>query len=598
MDSSALKRLRFLLVIGLGAWVIIWARLFYVQIFSHQRALEILAAQHKFLLELSGRRGKIYDRNLIPLGCGVNTLSLYAVPDSVRDRRYLSRVLAEVVGANPDTLLASLSSGRKFVWIKRQLSPDQLVEFKKWDLPGTYLVAEERRYYPKGDLGRSFLGYTDVDNVGIAGLEKNYDSLLRPKTVEVPFLRDARGGTRPLDYKAENGITDGMNLVLTIDIRLQEIVETELKQAVGCCRALSGMAIFMDPFSGEILAFANYIEGRDGSAYNKAIVDCFEPGSTFKLLTFASALEHGVFKPEEVIGGEGGECQFPGIVVHDHEPFGPLTFRRAFEVSSNIISAKIARAVGWERFCETLQSFGVGEKTGVDLPGETRGVVPLFDQPNEVTLTTMGFGQGIAITALRLLCCYAVVANGGFAISPSIVKKILDSEGQVLPARGVNHPQQVCGKRVLSPTTVSILVEFMEGVVDSGTGAQAQMYNLKVAGKTGTAEKPLEGKRGYKPGAFVASFVGFVPSDKPRLLGLVILDEPQGQHYGGQVAAPAFRRIVEKALVLPGYEIETNGGRSPIKSLTERRSKPSLVPFSDKKRYALDIGEPLDFENP
>jgi cell division protein FtsI (penicillin-binding protein 3) len=598
MDSSALKRLKFLLVIGLGAWVIIWGRLFYVQVFSHQRALEILADQHKYLLELSGKRGNIYDRNLIPLACGVNSLSLYAVPDSVRNRRYLSRVLAEVVGTNPDSLLASLSSGKRFVWIKRKVNPDQLVEFKKWDLKGAYLVAEERRHYPEGKLGRSFLGYTDIDNVGIAGLEKNYDSLLRPKTVEVPFLRDARGGLRPLNYKAEDGITDGMNLILTIDIRLQEIVETELRRAVGSCGALSGIAIFMDPFSGEILAFANSINGQEGSAYNKGIVDCFEPGSTFKLLTFASALEHGVFKPEAVIHGEWGECQFPGIVVHDHEPFGPLTFRRAFEVSSNVISAKIAREVGWDKFCETLQSFGIGEKTGVDLPGETRGVIPRFDQSNEVTLATMAFGQGIAVTALRLLCCYAVVANGGFAVSPSIVKKTLNSEGQVLPARGGNQPQQVCGKRVLSPTTVSTLVEFMEGVVDSGTALQARMYNLKVAGKTGTAEKPLEGERGYKPGAYVASFVGFLPSDKPRFLGLVILDEPQGQHYGGQVAAPVFRRIVEKALVLPGYEIERNGKGSSIESLTERRSKPSPVFLSDEKSYALEVGQTLDFENP
>jgi len=598
MDSSALKRLKLLLVIGLGAWVIIWGRLFYVQVFSHQRALEILADQHKLLLELSGRRGKIYDRNLIPLACGVNALSLYALPDSVRNRSYLCRVLAEVVGINPDTLLASLSSGKRFVWIKRQLSPDQLVEFKEWNLKGAYLVAEERRHYPQGKLGRSFLGYTDIDNVGIAGLEKNYDSLLRPKIVEVPFLRDARGGLRPPNHKAEDGITDGMNLVLTIDIRLQEIVETELRRAVSSCGALSGTAILMDPFSGEILAFANYIDGRDWSAYNKAIVDCFEPGSTFKLLTFASALEHGVFKPEEMIHGEWGECHFPAIVVHDHEPFGPLTFRRAFEVSSNVISAKIARAVGWERFCETLQSFGVGEKTGVDLPDETRGVVPAFDRPDEVTLTTMAFGQGIAITALRLICCYAVVANGGFAVSPSIVKKILNHEGGVLSARGVNQSREVRGERVLSPTTVSTLVEFMEGAVDSGTASLTQMYNLKVAGKTGTAEKPLEGEKGYKPGAYVASFVGFVPSDKPRLLGLVVLDEPQGQHYGGQVAAPVFRRILEKALVLPGYEIEKDAEGSSIKSLTKRRSKPSPVRLSDEDRYALEVGQTLDFENP
>ena len=213
-------------------------------------------------------------------------------------------------------------------------------------------------------------------------------------------------------------------------------------------------------------------------------------------------------------------------------------------------------------------------------------------------MTTMAFGQGIAITALRLLCCYAVVANGGFAVSPSIVKKVLNSEGQVLPARGVKRPRQVRGKRVLSPTTVSTLVEFMEGVVDSGTALQARMYNLKVAGKTGTAEKPLEGERGYKPGAYVASFVGFLPSEEPRLLGLVILDEPQGQHYGGQVAAPVFRRIVEKALVLPGYEIKRNGKGSSIKSLAERRSKPSPGPLSEEESYTLEIGQTPDFENP
>jgi len=210
----------------------------------------------------------------------------------------------------------------------------------------------------------------------------------------------------------------------------------------------------------------------------------------------------------------------------------------------------------------------------------------------------MAFGQGIAITALRLLSCYAVVANGGFAVSPSIVKKVINPDGQVLSPRRINQPQGLRGERILSPTTVSTLVEFMEGVVDSGTASLAQMYNLQVAGKTGTAEKPLQGEKGYKPGAYIASFVGFVPSDKPRLLGLVVLDEPQGQHYGGQVAAPVFRRIVEKALVLPGYEIERNKKGSSLTSLSRRRWRSSPGLLAKEESYALEIGQSSDFESP
>jgi cell division protein FtsI (penicillin-binding protein 3) len=595
MDRTALRKLKLLLIVGLGAWVIIWARLFYIQIFCHQRALEILASQHNSLLKLSGRRGGIYDRNLIPLACGVNALSLYAVPDSVANPRRASRILAEVLGLNSGELLRSLTSERDFVWIKRKVSPDQLAEFDQWKLAGVYLLEEERRYYPKGTLGRSFLGYTDIDNGGIAGLEKNLDSLLRPKTVEIPCLRDARGGLHLSDYRTKGEVADGLNLVLTIDVRLQEIVEAELKGAVDSSRALSGMAIFMDPRSGEILALASYIRGREWSAYNKAIVDCFEPGSTFKLLTFAAALEHEVLKPWDVIDGENGRCQFPGIVVHDHEPFGPLTVRRAFELSSNIISAKIAHEVGWDRFCETLRRFGIGERACVDLPGETRGVVPPFEKPNEVTLTTMAFGQGIAITALRLITCYAVVANGGYAVSPTIVGRIIDAGGEVLPPKRVSRTEPTYAERILRPETVSTLVGFMEGVVDSGTALRARMYNLKVAGKTGTAQKPLEGGKGYEPGAYIASFVGFLPSERPRLLGLVVLDEPHGERHGGQVAAPVFKRIVEKALVLPGYEVELEKPRPAAGSLTERKPGPSPRLPPEVRSYALEVADRPDF---
>src|SRR5580692_7956000 len=542
---------RLLIIAGVALlWMgAVFGRLTYLQLFRHSDYLARALRQQQRSFEITPERGAIYDRNGRPLAMSVSVDSAFGVPAEIADEHLAARLLSGVVGVPQEVLEARFESSRSFVWISRKLPPEKAEAINKLNLKGIYLQKENQRFYPKRDLAAHVLGFVDLDEKGLMGIERELDSQIRGKSERIVVMADAR--QRWFDG-GEAQRERGASVVLTLDEKIQYSAERELAAAMAKTHAAAGTVIVMNPNTGEILALANWPKFNPNKAndapaetwMNRAVSAIYEPGSTFKLITLAAAFDQGITRPDEVFDCENGAVYISGHRIRDHKPFGLLSVADILAKSSDVGAIKIALRLGAPRFYDYVRGFGFGSLTGVELPYESRGRVESLDW-KPVSTAAISMGQEVGVTPLQLITAVSAVANGGLLYKPQIVAELRRGE-KVLPWEGALAP--VDSKRVIRPETAATLRQLMEGVVLHGTGPLAHLDGWTSAGKTGSAQKidPTTGR--YSPTQFIASFTGFAPINNPAVTILVSLDSPVGLHEGGQVAAPVFKRIAEQVL--------------------------------------------------
>ena len=557
---------RLLIVAGVALlWMTaVFGRLGYLQLIRHSDYLVRAQRQQQRTIEITPKRGAIYDRNMHPLAMSVPVESAFAVPSEIGDNKAMAaRLLSGVLGIPREVLETRFESGGSFVWILRKLPPDKAEAVRALNLKGVYLQGENQRYYPKRELASHVLGFVDLDEKGLGGIEYGLDSTIRGKSEKIVVMADARqrcfdGGAAQKDQ--------GANVVLTIDEKVQYIAERELAAAIAKTHALAGTVIVQNPNNGAILALANWPKFNPNSPndvknearMDRAVSAIYEPGSTFKLITLAAAFDQNLIRPEEVFNCENGAVYVAGHRIRDHKPFGLLTVSDILAQSSDVGAIKIAIRVGAPKFYEYIRAFGFGQQTGVDLPGESRGLLRRLENWTPVSIGSISMGQEVGVTPLQLVTAVSSIANGGTLYKPHVVAELRRGD-QPMPLTGALAPGEP--KEVIRPETAATLRRLMEGVVLNGTGKLARLDGWTAAGKTGSAQKidPATGR--YSPTQLIASFTGFAPINDPAVTILVSLDSPVGPHEGGMVAAPVFKRIAEQ--VLPYLDVPRDVPLSP-----------------------------------
>jgi len=536
------------------------------------------ALQHRARIELMPHRGPIMDRNGEALALSLDVPSVYVRPHEFRAPEAGVGALAAALHL-PAKLVRAKTAGRQpFVWLKRQASPREAEAVQHLALPGVYTVAEGRRFYPLGSLAAHVLGFVGVDSQGLEGLERRLDRTIRGEARDIEADRDARGRAMfTAGVQAEPA--QGSRVELTLDAGIQDATERELAAGVAAARAAGGAAVVLDPTTGEVLALANvptFDPNHPGALSdhrwrerirNRALTDPYEPGSTFKAILAAAAIEERVVQPNDMFFCENGRYQIGRWKIHDSHPHGWLTFAEVIEYSSNIGATKVADRLGAARYARYLRAFGFGSRTGIELPGETPGIMRPVEAWARIDLATHSFGQGVSVTPVQMAAAFGAIANGGTLMRPYVVHRIVDRNGNVTLE---NRPTPV--RRVVSQRTAETVTTLLRRVVEEkgGTGTKARLDDFPVAGKTGTAQKVNLQTGGYSAKR-IGSFVGFVPADRPRLVILVLIDEPGTSSYGGIVAAPVFRAIAISALGRLGIE----PAPSPVPQLV---SAPPVVP--------------------
>ena len=554
MDHKGSRRIVIIVVLGLMMWVFLVTKLFSIQVLHNHEYRQYGEDQHQRRRTLFAQRGDIYDRDGTKLVFNLPVKSYFAHPFEVEDPQRLSTLFGQLLNCSSRSIRKDLSRHPTFVWIARKLSPVECQLVESWNLSGVYEQDEIQRYYPGRALACQLLGFTNIDNKGLEGIELQYDEVLSGQDGWVVIQIDACGRSIPLLEYPRQEPADGLGLVLHLHAGYQAIAEQELARGISDTGARAGCVILMDPGTGQILAMANeprYDLNDPGGVpthwrRNRAITDMFEPGSTLKIVTAAAALQEGVKKPDDLIYCEGGQMQVCRKVFHDVEENGWLTFQQVIEKSSNIGTIKLARELGEQTFYQYARAFGLGNLTSVDLPGEVKGLLAHPRTWSKLSLPSMSIGHEVAVTPLQLICAYAAVANDGMMMKPQMVHSVIDRRGNV-----IERFEPVPIRRIISSETAAVLRSFLTRVVESGTGQKARIEGFQVAGKTGTAYKLKEDGYGFSHSRFVASFCGFFPADRPQLVGLVVLDEPKSPHSGGHAAAPVFRRIMEHVLHIP-----------------------------------------------
>lgn len=552
-------RMRTILILG-AIWVAaIAGRLYQLQVARYDHYANKAARQQQRVVVLDPPRGTIYDARGRELAVSVQVDSAYAVPPQIEDPLAAARAIAAIVPeVDAEKLARQLAQDREFVWVARKLDAPVAAALRALELPGLFFLPESKRYYPMRELAAQVLGYVGTDNHGLAGLELLYDETVAGKPGKRTVLRDARRGTVVSPQLAFSEAEPGRDLHLTLDAAIQHIVERELAKAVEERGASRGSVILLDPATGAVLAMAtypafdpNHFEDFPASRWrNRAIMDVYEPGSTFKVVTAAAAVEAGKVRPEDVF-----DCQMGGIVlretlIRDHKPFGRLTFAEVLAKSSNVGTIKAALLVGDEGLYRTISGFGFGRSTGIDLPGESSGIVHPLRKWGPLAKAYVSFGQGISVTPLQLAAATAAIANEGTLLQPYVVA----ATGRGREIRAVHAEPPVVG-HPLSPATARTLKLMMEGVVTGGTARSAGVAGYRIGGKTGTAQIPVAG--GYSRNSYLPSFIGFAPVDQPRIVGVVAIAEPQGfMYHGGQVAAPVFGALARQVLLYLGIRPE------------------------------------------
>ena len=552
VETKYYKRQQAVALAGCVFALCLGGRLVAIQGFASDIYISQARDQHVKEMPLAAKRGQIRDREGRVLATTLESQSFFVNNISDADTlRSLAVRFSKESGENEREVLQRLKGKRSFVWLARQMIDGPEAE----NLPEAIgHVVEMTRAYPMGSVGGQLIGYTSVDQAGIEGIERAQDKLLSGAPGEVSSRIDAKG--RPIsDLGVIKSLpVDGANLTLTIDLIVQSIAEEELEAAVARFNAISGIAIVTNPRTGEILAMAN-VPTVDPNAFqdfarwkhrNRAVTDQFEPGSTFKIVAIAGAIEQGLYSGQDLIDCENGRLVVSGGVITDTHPSKWLTVQQVIEESSNVGSIKVGRALGAAGLFKYGRLFGFGSITGEGLPGEVGGTLKHPNQWSKRSLETITIGQEVGVTALQIVSAYGVIANRGLLIAPQIYRWVGSGDDRVQKT-GVDTV-----RRVISGKTAQALNQFLEGVVTHGTGSNAAIPGYRVAGKTGTAQKAYEDKPGYDPDRYVSSFVGYLPAEDPELLCLVAVDGPKQTHLASQVAAPVFSRIINRILSLHG----------------------------------------------
>lgn len=532
-------------------FLVVLLRLFDLHILQAEMMTEKARRQHHTMITLDSNRGAILDRQGRALALNLDVPSIYASPVAVKNPSVAANRLSKVLEVPRPVLEQRLRGNREFVWIKRKINSEYATAVKALSLPGVSMVKEKRRFYPKGTLLAHVLGFAGIDSQGLEGLEVGYEQYLQGKARKVLLHRDALGRVIFPDNQEEAGGLSGHTIHLTIDEVIQYMAEHALESAVKRTQARGGAIIVMDPKTGGILAWTlrptfdpnQVMEVSPDRWRNRAVTDPYEPGSTMKIILAAAALEEGHVEPETLIYAGHGELPISGTVIHDHEKAGWVTFQEAIQHSSNVAAAKTAIGLGKDRMFQYLRGFGFGEKTGIDLPGESVGILRPPKKWGKRTLASVAIGQEIAVTPLQLVTAVSAIANGGALMKPFIVERIHNPQGSLVWSQAPEirrHP--------IRDRTARTLTSLLENVVNHGTGRQAAIFGYRVAGKTGTAQKVDSSTGTYSQTKLIGSFVGFAPAEDPRFVMLVVIDEPQGPGWGGAVAAPVFREVGEQVL--------------------------------------------------
>ena len=546
------------------------ARLGWLQLVCYSDYLARAQRQQQRIIEISAKRGAIYDRNLRELAMSISVDSCFAVPPEIANPEMVARLLAGVLGTSPEEIETRLSSSRSFVWIARKLPPDKVERIQALNLRGIYFQKESQRFYPKRHLAAHVLGHVDIDEKGLAGVEYALDDQVRGKPGRMLILADARRRWYDRNEKAADA---GASVVLTLDEKIQYIAEKELAATIRETHAPAGSVVVQDPNSGDLLAVANWpsfnpntpAENSPEARMNRAIGALYEPGSTFKIVTLAAALEEGITRPEEVIDCQIGAIYVAGHRIRDHKPFGLLSVAQVVAQSSDVGAIKVGLRLGAPKLYDYIRAFGFGSPTGIDLPGENRGLLRRVENWSPISVGAISMGQEIGVTPVQLVTAVSAIANGGLLYRPHVVRE-LRKNGQLY------RPERPPTRRAVRPATAATLRRLLEGVVLEGTGKLARPDGYTAAGKTGTAQKidPATGR--YSRNQYIASFVGFAPLNNPAVTIVVALDSPVGRHHGGEVAAPVFKRVAEQVLAYLDVPRDVVG--SPSIQRASHRQKP------------------------
>jgi cell division protein FtsI/penicillin-binding protein 2 len=536
------RRIRLLLALLVLALAGTLARAVWLQSVRAASLARMADVQHRETIELPASRGAIYDRTGVQLAVGEQATTVYADPRQIRDPRATALLAGRTLGVDPAKLYPALADRTHgFVYVARQVDPARAAVLERRHVPGLGFRPEERRSYPEGSVGAQVLGFAGLDNNGLAGLELQLDPFLRGRPGSQTLVKDPFG--RAIDVVSERAPREGRNVYVTLDHTIQYTVEQVLRDTVSHWHAKDATAIVLDPRTGALLAMA--VEpGYDANRYpqawpalqrNRAVTDTYEPGSTFKLITVAGVLSDGLVTPDTAFTLPYS-IHVADRVVHDAELrlTERLTVAQILARSSNVGAITLAQRLGTNRLLAWIGRFGFGKKTGIDFPGESPGILPSYWSGSSIG--NVPIGQGIAVTPVQMAAAYAAIANGGVLARPHLVERIA-GRGRARPVR----------RRIVSAAVAAQLTTMLKDVVSGGTGTSAQIPGYQVAGKTGTAQKP-DSHGGYSSSRYVASFVGFVPASKPRLVVLVAVDEPKSVIWGGSVAAPAFQQIARSCL--------------------------------------------------
>jgi cell division protein FtsI (penicillin-binding protein 3) len=580
----------------LSAILVFWAgaiclRLVYLQIFRYGEFEQRAQRQQQRTTEVAAKRGIIYDRAGRELAMSVSVDSVFAVPADIPDLAGTISLVARITKTDPRELLAKCQAARTFCWVARKADAETAERIRAMNLRGIYFQKESKRFYPKRELAAQVLGYVGMDDEGLSGIERADNDDLRGKPGRMLISVDAR---RKWFGSVEKQPDPGENVVLTIDEKIQYIAERELETAMQQTHAESGTVVVQNPKTGEILALANRPTFNPNLARDitpqklkdHAVSDVYEPGSTFKVVTIAAALEEKVTHPQEIFDCQMGSIMFNGMRIRDSKPHGLLSVSDILAESSDVGAIKIALRLGEERFYKYIRAFGFGQQTGIELPGETRGLTKPLNRWSKVSIGAISMGQEIGITPLQLISMISTIANDGVWTAPRIIAGTIAPQGT---------PQTVAFKsgaqrRVISPMTAALMKQMMQGVVLHGTGKKAILEGYSSAGKTGTAQKVDPATHAYSRTKYVGSFAGFAPVNDPAITVAVILDSAVGLHQGGQVSAPVFQRVAQQVLeyLHTPHDVELPSNRQVL--LAERKVKDQDVEEGSPDR----LGDSLD----
>jgi cell division protein FtsI (penicillin-binding protein 3) len=553
------RRFWFLYIVLFVLFFLVIYQIIQLTCFHQSSLLRLAHRQHYLTIDVPALRGPITDRNGKEFVTNLKIPSIYAVPRALKEeeRADLSRKIAKILGLDRKWVMDRLSRDKSFVWLKRRVTFEEAEKIRKLECPELGILEEYKRFYPQGTMLAQVLGFSTVDNQGVEGIERSMDGDLRGKPGMRMTQRDAKGREIKAFEMKSLPVVDGNRVVLTIDQHLQYLTEKALEKAFKQWKAKGAWAVVMDPKTGEILAMANqpgfdpnhYAKAGPDAKRNRAITDMYEPGSVFKIVAASGALNEGTVTPETVINCENGKWNYGFKVLHDVHPYGMLPMREVIVKSSNIGTVKIALKMGPQKFQNYVKGFGFGTWSGIDLAGEAPGYTRPPSQWSKTSPYNIPMGQEVMVTSLQMATAMSVIANGGYLVKPYLVSKVQDPAGVTL-----REKKPFIKQRVIKPETAATMRDILTQVVERGTGTKAKIPDVLAGGKTGTAQKILPGGKGYSHSAFMSSFVGFAPADNPRYAMVVVLDEAHPMYYGGVVAAPVFKEVMEAALLTQGAQ--------------------------------------------